>query len=1000
MIRSLAFSLSLLTPPALAIHGDVRIQEFLALNSGGLLDEDGDDSDWIEIHNASSAALNLAGWSLTDDESSLGQWSFPSTSLPAGGYLVVFASGKDRAVSGAELHTNFKLSGGGEFLALVGPDGVTIESSYAPAYPAQKENISYGLKDTSLEEGSFDPPTPGGPNGDKFAALRHPIFSTKRGLHDVPFQLVLSHPESAAQIYYTLDGRSPLEGGTLYTGPITVDRTRIVRAAARLTGFATSDPGTHTYVFPEDVLLQSDATALADGFPADWIEEDGTNWTLGGSRPGAWYGFDNTILGTYTTGELREALASLPTLSLVMHPEDWFGDATSGERAGIYCNSEDAGDEWDRPGSAEFFDDQGGPRFQIDCGIAIQGGSSTGQALRNQLSIALKFSSDFGPTKLRFPLYEENEVDDFDTLVLDAGNQNSPNGVGNYDKKRHAQGLRDAFISDLQRSLGGSAAQGRFVHLYLNGLYWGVYDLHERMDHRAAASYADAEPEEFDYVKEGSVRYGNSNSWNDSTAPGAWKTAVEIAKNGLSPADTWQGQSAYEAFGEWFDVEDYADYLLANYYGGNTDWPQNNWVGTSHSRTGPDWTMTNPDNPGWRWHSWDSETVLWWGGAETAVGDGFWDRTSVTSTWSGSIVFFYTYLRENPEWRMLFADRAHEHLFHGALFVDPAHDQAGTPFDPDHPERNAPAAMYHALSLELEPAVMLEYARWGNYWGSPGTITPADWQDERKRLLEDYFPVRSGVLLAQLRNAQPRLYPLVDAPIMEPHGGSWPGGVTVSLGGGSGATIYYTTDGSDPRLPGGGINPTALVYSSPFALVGPTLEVKARAFDGTEWSALEHAPFAVGVEVVVNELVARNVTTYFDSAGRSGDWVELKNLGNAPVDLSGWSLSDKPSNPHRWTFPAGSSIPARDYLIVWCDDDELQGPLHTSFDLKATGEAVLLSTPPEDGGLLMDQVIFPAVERDRAFGRHPDGRGPFYKLPDATPDARNTIRPTGPQLEK
>ena len=87
--------------------------------------------------------INLAGWHLTDDAADLDKWTLPATNIPAGGYLVVFASGKDRAVAGQELHTNFSLEQNGEYLALVMPDGTTVADAFDP-FPEQLANISYG----------------------------------------------------------------------------------------------------------------------------------------------------------------------------------------------------------------------------------------------------------------------------------------------------------------------------------------------------------------------------------------------------------------------------------------------------------------------------------------------------------------------------------------------------------------------------------------------------------------------------------------------------------------------------------------------------------------------------------------------------------------------------------------------------------------------------------------------------------------------------------------
>jgi hypothetical protein len=130
------------------LSGTLQMSEFLAVNNGGLADEDGDHSDWIEVRNVSAAAVNLDGWYLTDRADELREWRFPAKTLAAGQYLVVFASGKDRTNPAAALHTNFSLDGAGQYLALVRPDGVTIEQQFAPTFPAQHPDVSYGLVGT------------------------------------------------------------------------------------------------------------------------------------------------------------------------------------------------------------------------------------------------------------------------------------------------------------------------------------------------------------------------------------------------------------------------------------------------------------------------------------------------------------------------------------------------------------------------------------------------------------------------------------------------------------------------------------------------------------------------------------------------------------------------------------------------------------------------------------------------------------------------------------
>lgn len=141
------------------------ISEFLAVNESQIVDEDGEHSDWIEVQNPTNQSISLAGWSLTDDAQQLSKWRFPATTLQPGEYRLVFASGKDRSNPGAALHTNFRLSAEGEYLALVGPDGA-VRDAFSPRYTEQQPDVSYGSVgvDAARRFGFFATPTPGSAN--------------------------------------------------------------------------------------------------------------------------------------------------------------------------------------------------------------------------------------------------------------------------------------------------------------------------------------------------------------------------------------------------------------------------------------------------------------------------------------------------------------------------------------------------------------------------------------------------------------------------------------------------------------------------------------------------------------------------------------------------------------------------------------------------------------------------------------------------------------------
>lgn len=235
-----AASLSWLAGVAVA---EPVISEFLAVNNTSLADADGDRSDWIEIHNPDTAAVSLEGWTLTDTASKKDKWKFPAVTLEPGGYLVVFASNKNRRDPAKPLHTNFVLEGSGEYLALVRPDGA-VASEFAPKFPGQFADVSYGVTQAAAETprwGYYRTPTPGARNGGAAALMpvERVTFSRASGPFAGSFVLTLAGAASGQRIRYTLTAPSaagataadPTAASAEYTGPITISASTLVRAA-------------------------------------------------------------------------------------------------------------------------------------------------------------------------------------------------------------------------------------------------------------------------------------------------------------------------------------------------------------------------------------------------------------------------------------------------------------------------------------------------------------------------------------------------------------------------------------------------------------------------------------------------------------------------------------------------------------------------------------------------------------------------------------------------
>jgi Lamin Tail Domain len=192
------------------------LTEFLASNQTGLTDEDGNRPDWIEIFNPDGVAVDLGGYRLTDNAGLPAKWIFPAGAIvQPGGYLVVFASGLDRTTIGSPLHTSFSLNASGEYLAFADPDGVIL-SQWAPVFPAQTADVSYGVISTTPGAASayFNTPTPGAANNPATAPAEPVAFSlTSRTFNaGQTLNVALSVTSPSATIRYTTDRSVPTAG--------------------------------------------------------------------------------------------------------------------------------------------------------------------------------------------------------------------------------------------------------------------------------------------------------------------------------------------------------------------------------------------------------------------------------------------------------------------------------------------------------------------------------------------------------------------------------------------------------------------------------------------------------------------------------------------------------------------------------------------------------------------------------------------------------------------
>jgi len=841
--------------------GNVIINEFMADNASanGLRDEDGTLQSWIELYNRGTNTVNLLGWSLTTDSTVPNLWTFPSVNLGPGAYLVVFASAKNRApTNGATLHTSFLLSASALYLGLYDANQPqSVATQFSPTYPAQQADISYGLYGTSF---TYMLPTPGAPNsagitynGDAIA----PTASVGSGFFNQSFTLSLSTSSTGAGIRYTLDGSEPTAGyGIPYTGPITISATPSrpcvnVRAVAYRSDLLASHISTFSYIFPSYVIQQP---ALPAGFPSNWV-------TVNTNAYSAYYLMDPRVLtnGSYSAMSLQ-GLTNLPALSIVLSSNALFS-----QQSGIYANpfppvTQRA--QWEQRASSELIMPDGSKGFKIDAGLTAHGGISRDPARTRKHSLDLKFTSAYDG-QLNTQVFEDSPRNNFNKLILGAGNNvrwaTIPDSLSILDLF-----VRDEYSSYLQIAAGYPSGHSRWVNLFLNGLYWGVYYVHEEPDDNFTAAYYGGSSSDYDVMRNTSngieVQSGNNS---------AWTNMMNLVNAGLF------SNSQYDQLRtNYLDLDAFIDYMIVKFWAGDMDWGMHNWYASRLRAPGA----------GWEFKVYDAEWTL------INTNDNNTGRND-----SQSPTGIHSFLHNNAEYRLRFADRLQRLFFnHGLFYVN-----SNSPVvNSAQPSNNVPGALFMQREAVIDIATVLESARWGdqnNYYGA--TTNPftrnVTFLKELNWIKTNYLAVRSSIVLDQLRSSALFPYPSgILAPSFNQFGGNVPLGFNLTMSAPVG-TIYYTTNGVDPRVYGtGNIAPGALTYTGSPVVLNQSMTIMARARNGTDptgsWSPLTEATFYVAEPLIPMRFTEIN---YDPPGGSQYEFLELKNTGSASVDLSGYSFS-------------------------------------------------------------------------------------------------------------
>lgn len=650
-------SVFLLAAAPKALAQELVINEIVTSNTSINTDEDGEYQDWVELYNNSALSVNLAGYGLTDDAAVPFKWTFPAVTMNPGTYLLIYCSDKNRTVVGQPLHTNWKISSGGETITLTNAASVTVSSYPATVIP---QNMSSGHSPDATGPLMFFPtPTPGAANTTPAYSeiLPVPTFSQEGGFHTTGFDLAITTNVIGATIYYTLDGSEPSEtnlGGTtyqyknvyaenpgdtsgpmltqsyqsmVYGAPITiVDRSPLPNKIANISTTYHHDP---TYI-PTSPLFKGTVVRAK-------VVKPGTL-----SSP--------IVTKTYFVTPAGNAEFELPVISISINEDRLFDYEDGIQVAGIDFDTWRAANPTEEPlwqtvgnffrrgsanekvGNFTYFVN-GEEVVNQNVGLRTRGGNSCAYP---QKAMNIYARAELGGSKLNYKFFNDLEDDSFSRIML-------RNGGGDF----YGTMFRDELNQTVVDGLNCEIESYQPTVVFINGEYWGILNIREKYDNDYFGRVIGNDDIDFledEGIYEANIEEGDNLDFIDMNN--------YINNNSMVP------DANYTYIQTRMDINSFIDYQVSNIYLDNADWPGTN----QHF-----WRTRNPYTPGapygndgrWRWAFHDLDDTL-------GVGSGEIDHNSLeaaTATngpeWPNP-PFSTLYLRkflENPAFKTQFISR-------------------------------------------------------------------------------------------------------------------------------------------------------------------------------------------------------------------------------------------------------------------------------------------------------------------------------------------------------
>jgi hypothetical protein len=468
-----------------------------------------------------------------------------------------------------------------------------------------------------------------------------------------------------------------------------ITNSTILRVIALKPGSATALLETHSYIFPASVAFQQPPAGAASKWMEDRPDGDGQSYP-------ADFEVDRTVVEAALPGySFTNALMAVPTVSIVAPVESLFGSS------GIYTRVMMKGTNWERSASMELIYPDGRKGFQANAGLRMQGAVSRLNHATPKHPLRLAFREKYGSSKLDFQLFPDSKVHRFDHLVLRACSTDAwcmRNTVDYLWRNYDATYQRDQWMRDTQLAMGRPSPHGIYVNLYLNGLYWGLYNLAERPGDAFAAAQSGGKKSEYDVVGEfnGELRAGKREAWDQLLA-----LADRAPKE---PRLYWQMQGLNPdgirnpEFPVLIDMDNLIDYMALHIYAPAVDWPNRNWWAARRR---------GPESTGFKFFVWDQEVAI--------------DRLDRVIAWANNKKFaevdergtpaqIYDRLRRVPDFKKRFAERLQKHLLNGGALT-----------------AESCRTRWAARAAEIDHAIVGESARWGDAWQKPAYTRERDW---------------------------------------------------------------------------------------------------------------------------------------------------------------------------------------------------------------------------------------------------------------------------------